>query len=123
MAAVVIGEALIYGIADNVTAMAVTSYSCDAAFNSDVTAQDKDGITITHRLDDRMTDLTVEGIIKAPGVPQLGDTIEFTLNANTAYPIGTASGTYVGDIVSVSEKGTNKGFATVSIKAKAYEGA
>lgn len=123
MATVVIGEALIYGIADDVTAMAVTSYSCDSSFNSDVTAQDKDGITITQRLDDRMSDLTVEGILSAEGIPELGATITFTLNAASAYPGATATSTYVGYIVKLSEKGTNKGFATVSITAKAYEGA
>lgn len=123
MAAVVIGTALIYGIADDVTAMAVQSYSCDSSFNSDVTAQDKDGITITHRLDDRMSDLTVEGILSAAGIPELGSTIEFTLNADSAYPEGAATASYSGTITKVSEKGTSKGFATVSITAKAYEGA
>lgn len=123
MAATVVGTALIFGIADNVTAMVCQSYSCDSAFNSDVTAQDKDGITITHRLDDRMSDLTVEGIVEAAGIPQLGDTIEFTLNSNSAYPEGSATASYYGTIIKVSEKGASKNFATVSITAKAYEGA
>lgn len=123
MAAVTIGTALIYGIAGDVTAMVIQSYSCDASFNLDITAQDKEGKTITHRLDDRMGDLTVDGIIETSSIPQLGDTIEFTLNAASAYPVGTPSATYVGDIVKVSERGSSKGFATVSITAKAYEGA
>jgi len=123
MAAVTVGTALIYGIADDVTAMVVQSYSCDSAFNSDATAQDKDGITITHRLDDRMSDLTVEGIVQATSIPQLGATIDFTLNAQSAYPTGSATVSYSGTIIKVSEKGSNKGFATVSITAKAYEGA
>jgi hypothetical protein len=123
MAAVTVGTALIYGIADSVTAMVVQSYSCDSAFNNEATAQDKDGITITHRLDDRMSDLTVEGIVEAAGVPQLGATIEFTLNASSAYPEGTATANYYGTITKVSEKGSSKSFATVSINAKAYEGA
>lgn len=123
MAAVTIGTALIYGIAGDVTAMVVQSYSCDSSFNLDITAQDKEGKTITHRLDDRMSDLTVEGILETSSIPQLGDTIEFTLNAASAYPVGSASATYVGDIIKVSEKGSSKGFATVSITAKAYEGA
>lgn len=123
MAAVTVGTALIYGVADDVTAMAVQSYSCDSGFNSDVTAQDKDGITITHRLDDRMSDLTVEGILSSASIPQLGATIEFTLNAQSSYPEGSATASYYGTIIKVSEKGTVKGFATVSITAKAYEGA
>lgn len=122
-AAIVVGTALIYGIADDVTAMAVQSYSCDSSFNSDVTAQNKDGITITQRLDDRMSDLTVEGILESSSIPQLGDTIEFTLNAASAYPGASATANYVGYIVKLSEKGNSKGFATVSITAKAYEGA
>ena len=104
MAAVTVGTALIYGIADDVTAMVVQSYSCDSAFNSDVTAQDKDGITITHRLDDRMSDLTVEGIVKTTSIPQLGATIDFTLNAQSAYPTGSATVSYSGTIIKVSEK-------------------
>lgn len=123
MAAVIVGTALIYGIADDVTAMVIQSYSCDSSFNNEATAQDKDGITITHRLDDRMSDLTVEGILESTGVPALGSVISFTLNAQTAYPAGTSTVTYVGNIVKVSEKGSSKGFATVSITAKAYEGA
>lgn len=123
MAAVVVGTALIYGIADDVTAMAIQSYSCDSSFNSDNTAQDKDGITITHRLDDRMSDLTVEGIIETAGIPDLGDTLAFTLNANSAYPEGSATSTYYGTIVKISERGSSKGFATISLTVKAYEGA
>lgn len=123
MAAIVIGTALIYGIADDVTAMAVQSYSCDSGFNSDVTAQDKDGITITQRLDDRMSDLTVEGILESSSIPELGATLTFELNAASAYPGAAATSTYVGYIVKISEKGTSKGFATVSLTAKAYEGA
>lgn len=123
MSAVTVGTALIYGIAGDVTALVIQSYSCDSAFNLDVTAQDKEGLTITHRLDDRMSDLTVDGIVEAAGVPQLGAELEFTLNADTAYPEGTATASYYGTIIKVSEKGSSKGFVTVSITVKAYEGA
>lgn len=123
MASVTVGTALIYGIAGDVTAMVVQSYSCDSAFNLDVTAQDKEGVTITHRLDDRMSDLTVDGIVETSGVPQLGATIEFTLNANTSYPEGAATSSYYGTVIKVSEKGSSKNYTTVSITAKAYEGA
>lgn len=123
MAAIVVGTALIYGVAGEVTALVVQSYSCDSSFNNDITAQDRQGLTITHRMDDRMSDLTVEGILEEAGIPVLGATIEFTLNAASAYPIGSPNATYTGDIVKISEKGSCKGFATVSITAKAYEGA
>lgn len=123
MSAVTVGTALIWGIADSVTAMVVQSYSCDSSFNLDVTAQDKEGLTITHRLDDRMSDLTVDGIVETAGVPQLGAELEFTLNADTAYPEGTATPSYYGTIIKVTEKGSSKSFVTVSITVKAYEGA
>ena len=123
MSAVTIGTALIYGIAGDVTAIVIQSYSCDASFNLDITAQDKEGLTITHRLDDRMSDLTVDGIVESADVPVLGAQIEFTLNADSSYPEGTATASYYGTIIKVSEKGSSKGFATVSITAKAYEGA
>ena len=123
MAAVTIGTALIYGIAGDVTAMVIQSYSCDSGFNLDITAQDKEGLTITHRLDDRMSDLTVDGILEEASIPELGGTLEFTLNANSAYPEGTGTTSYYGTIIKVSEKGSSKGFATLSITCKAYEGA
>ena len=123
MAAIVVGTALIYGVAGEVAALVVQSYSCDSSFNNDITAQNSDGLTITHRMDDRMSDLTVEGIVEESSIPSLGSTIEFTLNAASAYPIGSPNATYTGDIVKISEKGSCKGFATVSITAKAYEGA
>lgn len=122
MASVTVGTALIYGIAGDVTAMVVQSYSCDSAFNLDVTVQDKDGITITQRLDDRMSDLTVDGILESASIPALGDAIEFTLNSASAYG-ASPSANYYGYIVKISEKGSSKGFTTVSITAKAYEGA
>ena len=123
MAAVTIGTALIYGIAGDVTAMVIQSYSCDSGFNLDITAQDKEGLTITHRLDDRMSDLTVDGILEEASIPELGGTLEFTLHANSAYPEGTGTTSYYGTIIKVSEKGSSKGFATLSITVKAYEGA
>ena len=123
MAAVTIGTALIYGIAGDVTAMVIQSYSCDSGFNLDITAQDKEGLTITQRLDDRMSDLTVDGILEEASIPELGGTLEFTLNANSAYPYGSGTVSYEGTIIKVTEKGSNKGFATVSITCKAYEGA
>jgi hypothetical protein len=123
MAAVTIGTALIYGIAGDVTAMVIQSYSCDSGFNLDITAQDKEGLTITHRLDDRMSDLTVDGILEESSIPELGGNLEFTLNANSAYPLGTGTTSYTGTIIKVSEKGSSKGFATLSITCKAYEGA
>lgn len=123
MAAVTVGTALIYGIAGDVTAMVIQSYSCDSSFNLDVTAQDKEGLTITHRLDDRMSDLTVEGILELSTIPTLGAEIEFTLNSASSYPEGSATANYYGTIIKVSEKGSSKGFATVSLTVKAYEGA
>ena len=123
MAAVTVGTALIYGIAGDITAMVIQSYSCDSSFNLDVTAQDKEGKTITHRLDDRMSDLTVDGILESGSIPQLGSELEFTLNADSAYPEGSATPSYYGTVVKVSERGSSKGFATVSITVKAYEGA
>ena len=123
MAAVTIGTALIYGIEGDVTAMVIQSYSCDSSFNLDITAQDKDGLTITHRLDDRMSDLTLDGILEAAGIPELGAEIQFELHSNSSYPAGSATASYYGTIVKVSERGSSKGFATVSITVKAYEGA
>jgi hypothetical protein len=123
MASVTVGTALFYGLDGSVDNLLVQSYSSSATFNSDITAQDETGITVTHRLDDRKTELTLEGIAKSTGVPSLGDTLTFEVNTNSVYPEGSATSTYYGTVTKVDDKGTNKGWTMVSVTCVAYEGA
>jgi hypothetical protein len=122
MAAISNGTVCLYGVAGTVSNLFVQSYSLSSSFNSEATVVNEDGITKTHRLDDRKSELTVEGICKTSDVPVLGNALTFTVNAKTAYPAGAASVSFVGTITAIDEKATNLGFTSVSIKAIDYEG-
>jgi hypothetical protein len=116
------GVTCLYGVAGTVTNLFVQSYSLSSSFNAEATVVNEDGLTKTHRLDDRKSEITVEGICKTSSMPSLGTTLSFTLNAGTAYPSGSASISFSGVITAVKETGSNKGFTQVSITAIDYEG-
>ena len=122
MAAINNGTTCLYGVAGLVSNLYVQSYSVSSSFNAEATVVDEAGLTKTHRLDDRKSEITVEGICKTSDMPTLGGALSFTLNAKTAYPSGAASTSFVGTITKVDEKGSNKGFTAVTITAIDYEG-
>jgi hypothetical protein len=122
MAAISNGTSCIYAIAGTVTNLFVQSYSLSSSFNAEATVVDETGITKTHRLDDRKTEITIEGIAKTSSIPVLGATLSFTVNTLSAYPSGSASVSFVGTITKIDDKGSNKGFTAVTITAIDYEG-
>ena len=122
MAAISNGVTCVYGIAGTVTNLFVQSYSLSSSFVSDVTVVDEAGITKTHRLDDRKSEITIEGIAKTSTMPILGATLAFTVNTASASPAGSASASFSGTITKIDDKGSNKGFTSVSITAIDYEG-
>jgi len=122
MAAISNGTTCIYGVAGTVANLFVQSYSLSSSFNADVTVVDETGITKTHRLDDRKSEITIEGIAKTTTMPVLGAALSFTVNTLSAYPGGTASVSFVGTITKIDDKGSNKGFTAVTITAIDYEG-
>lgn len=122
MAAISTGTTCIYGVAGTVANLFVQSYSLSASFNSEATVVDEEGITKTARYDDRKSELTIEGIAKTSVMPTLGSALTFTVNTASAYPSGTASASFVGTITKIDDKGSNKGFTSVSITAVDYEG-
>jgi hypothetical protein len=123
MAAILNGTSCIYSIGSGTIAnLFVQSFSVSSGFNNEDTVQNEAGITVTHRLDDRKTTLSVDGIVKTSTVPVLGAVLTFTTNTASAYPSGTASSTFVGVVTKVDEKSVNKGFCSVSIEAVDYEG-
>jgi hypothetical protein len=122
MAAILNGTSCIYGVSGTVSNLFVQSFSISSGFNNEDTVQNESGITVTHRLDDRKTTLSVDGIVKTSSVPVLGATITFTANTASSYPSGTASTTFTGVVVKVDEKSVNKGFCSVSVEAVDYEG-
>ena len=122
MAAILTGTSCLFGISGTVTNLFVQSFSVSAGFNNEDTVQDEAGLTKTHRLDDRKTTLSIDGICKTGTVPVLGATLTFTTNTSSAYPAGSASTSFVGIVVKVDEKSQNKGFTSVSVEAVDYEG-
>ena len=122
MAAILTGTSCLFGVTGTVTNLFVQSFSVSAGFNNEDTVQDEAGLTKTHRLDDRKTTLSIDGICKTGTVPVLGATISFTTNTSSAYPAGSASTSFVGIVVKVDEKSQNKGFTSVSVEAVDYEG-
>lgn len=122
MAAILSGTSCIYGIAGTVSNLFVQSFSVSAGFNNEDTVQDEAGLTKTHRLDDRKTTLSLDGICKTGTVPTLGSILTFTTNTSSAYPSGAASTSFVGVITKVDEKSQNKGFTSISVEAVDYEG-
>jgi hypothetical protein len=121
MAAVTNGTTCLFGIAGTVTNLFVQSYTVNSTFNLSNTVVDETGVTKTTRFDDRKTEITVEGICKQSTVPTLGADFIFTINAQTAYTGGSATVSYEGTVTAVSEKGSNKDFASVTVTAICYE--
>ena len=122
MAAISNGTTCIYGVAGTVANLFVQSYSLSSSFNSEAMVVDETGITKTHRLDDRKSEITIEGIAKTTSIPVLGANISFTVNTLSAYPAGAASVSFVGVVTKVDDKGTNKGFTSVTVTAIDFEG-
>jgi len=122
VSAILSGTSCIYGINGVVQNLFVQSFSVSAGFNNEDTVQNESGVTVTHRLDDIKTTLSVEGICKTGTIPVLGATISFTTNTSSAYPAGSPSTSFQGIVVKVDEKSQNKGFTSVSIEAVDYEG-
>jgi hypothetical protein len=122
MAAISTGTTCVYGIAGTVTNLFVQSYSLSSSFNAEAMVVDEAGLTKTHRLDDRKTELTIEGIAKTATMPVLGATIAFTVNTASAYPAGSASASFSGVITKIDDKGSNKGFTAVTVTAIDFEG-
>lgn len=120
MAAISNGITCLYGVSDTVSNLFVQSYSITSTFNSDATVMDEDGLTVTHRMDDRKSEITIDGIAKSSTVPALGDPLSFTVQTASAYG-SAASTSFVGTVTSVDDKGSNKAFVSVTIKAVSYE--
>jgi hypothetical protein len=72
MAAISNGVTCLYGVAGTVTNLFVQSYSLASSFNAEATVVDEAGLTKTHRLDDRMSSITIDGVCKTSTMPVLG---------------------------------------------------
>ena len=121
-AAISTGTTCLYGISGTTSNLFVQSYSLSSSFNAEAMVVDEAGLTKTHRLDDRKTELTIEGIAKTATMPVLGATLAFTVNTASAYPAGSASASFSGVITKIDDKGSNKGFTAVTVTAIDFEG-
>jgi len=116
------GVVCLYGIgAGQVASFFVQSYSVSSGFNNTGTVVNESGLTVTARYDDRRSEITVEGVAKLTSVPQLGATLSFTAKTASAYPGGSASVSFSGVITKVDDRGSSKGFVSVSVTAESYE--
>jgi hypothetical protein len=122
MAAITNGTTCVYGIAGAVTNLYVQSYSLSSSFNNEAMVISEAGLTVTHRLDDRKSEITIDGIAKTSSIPTLGATLTFTVNTQSAYPAGSASASFTGVITKVDDKGSSQGFTSVSVTAVDFEG-
>ena len=122
MAAISNGTTCVYGITGTVSNLFVQSYSISSSFNAESMVVNEAGITVTHRLDDRKSEITIEGIAKTGSIPVLGATLSFTVNTSSAYPGGTASVSFAGVVTKVDDKGSSQGFVSVTVTAESYEG-
>lgn len=116
MASTLKGVTCLYGIGGTVSNLVVQSYTLSKAFELNDTVQDENGLTITARYDGVTRELSVDGIAKTSDMPEIGASITFTVKTDVG-----ASTSFTGVIESIEEKGTNKGFVAVSLKAKQWE--
>jgi hypothetical protein len=121
-AAVNTGQVCLYGIgAGQQASLFVQSYTVSSGFNNTGMVVDETGRTITARYDDRRSEITVEGVANASSIPALGATLSFTVKTASAYPSGSASVSFSGVITKVDDRGSSKGFVTVSLTAESFE--
>lgn len=116
------GLVCLYGIGPGQEAsLFVQSYTVTSGFNNTATVVNEEGETVTARYDDIRGELTIEGVAKSTAVPQLGATITFNAKTASAYPGGVAAVQFKGTITKVDDRGSSKGFVSVSVTAEAFE--
>ena len=116
------GVVCLYGIGSGQQAnLVIQSYSVASNFNNTGMVVDESGRTITARYDDRRSEITIEGVAKATSIPQLGASLSFTAKTASAYPGGAASVSFLGVITKVDDRGSSKGFVSVSVTAESFE--
>jgi hypothetical protein len=116
------GIVCLYGIgAGQQASLFVQSYTVTSGFNNTGTVVNESGLTITARYDDRRSELMVEGVAIASSIPSLGTNISFTAKTTSAYPAGSASVAFSGVVTKVDDRGSSKGFVSVSITAESFE--
>lgn len=113
MAAVVKGTAHVYGISGTVSNITVQSYTISRSFERDDKVEDASGLTITHRLDGRTNEISIEGVLQSSTFSVvIGDRLQFAGNEIS----------FDGVVTRLEDRGQNKGFSLISLTAVSYEG-
>ena len=113
MAAVTKGTAHVYGITGTVTNLTVQSYTISRSFELDDKVAGEHGRTITHRMDGRTNEISIEGVLQSNTFSvAIGDRLQFAGNEIT----------FDGVVTRIEDRGTNKGFSLISLTATSYEG-
>ena len=112
MAAVSKGTAHVYGISGTVSNITVQSYTVSRSFELDDKVAGEHGRTITHRMDGRTNEISLEGVLQSSSFSlAIGDRLQFTGNEIT----------FDGAITRIEDRGQAKGFSLVSITAVSFE--
>ena len=116
MAAVTKGTAHVYGVTPGASAPAnitVQSYTITRSFELNDLVADETGKTVTHRLDGRMNEISIEGVLQSSTFSvAIGDRLQFAGNEIT----------FDGVVTRIEDRGQNKGFSLISLSATSYEG-
>ena len=112
MAAVTKGTAHVYGISGTVSNITVQSYTVSRSFELDDKVAGEHGRTITHRVDGRSNELSLEGVLQSNSFAlAIGDRLQFTGNEIT----------FDGMVTRIEDRGQAKGFSLVSVSAVSFE--
>ena len=112
MAAVAQGTSCVYGVAGTATDLFVQSYTVSRSFELDDKVAGEHGRTITHRVDGRSNELSLEGVLQSNSFAlAIGDRLQFTGNEIT----------FDGMVTRIEDRGQAKGFSLISISAVSFE--
>ena len=112
MAAVSKGTAHVYGITGTVSNITVQSYTVSHSFELDDKVAGEHGRTITHRVDGRTNEISIEGVLQSSTFSvTIGDRLQFAGNEIA----------FDGLVTRVEDRGQAKGFSLISISAVSYE--
>ena len=112
MAAVSKGTAHVYGITGTVSNITVQSYTVSRSFELDDKVAGEHGRTITHRVDGRTNEISIEGVLQSASFSvAIGDRLQFAGNEIA----------FDGMVTRIEDRGQAKGFSLISLTAVSYE--
>lgn len=112
MAAVTKGTAHVYGITGTVSNITVQSYTINRSFELDDKVAGEHGRTITHRVDGRTNEISIEGVLQSSSFSlAIGDRLQFSGNEIA----------FDGLVTRIEDRGQNKGFSLISLTAVSFE--